>query len=718
MKLPYLRAGTGKSQRTVGQWGGVDERLIIDDSSFSKMKNMSTRFFPAIGTRPPRSGTLETISTPRGLYSKNGLFYISGTQCYYAENYPEHEAEAISGMTVSAGPKQIIGMGAYICVFPDKKIFNTHTREVTSIDASYQQVDMAITISELTEDSVFTRITGSHLSDNFKKGDGVTISGINHDSFLVDGEPATKIITEVGENYIVVNAPIQDAWTGRATFSGDAQQTTVTGTGIGKFYDTGRGYLRIAGCNDDALNFGNADNVGGGTNSIFLTVPFPTKSYTQTTKAVTYSEYYEGSNLSRIYADDIGDTFTAGDVVTISGAVKTNDDPNVYESIYNGSFEVKQAGTNYILIEVSTDEKRTQARPGTGETGLSITRTSYVQTGVTVKRKTLYIQGGGDVQIRRKSPDMDFVCEHGNRLWGCSSENHEIYACKLGDPTNWSCYEGISTDSYTVSVGSDGDFTGCCAHMGYVLFFKEHSISVMYGDKPSNFQLSTRQMPGVREGCEKSLCVVNETLYYVGREGVYQYDGAAPKKISDGILSELTAAVAGHQDGKLYLSCQKDGEQTLLVYDPRYQIWDIEDNTLFQFTTNYDGKLYYITWTGILKTITGDDTSLIEWNIESGDLRENSLEQKWISKVLFNLWLESGSEADLFFQFDDDPIWHRACTVHSIVNKTYSIPIVPQRCSKFRWRLEGYGQMKLLAMGITVEGGSEINGSIQSWERH
>lgn len=706
MKLPYLRAGVAKSQRTVGQWGGVDERLIIDDSSLASMKNMSTRFYPAIGTRLPRSGTIETITTPRGLYSKNGLFWVSGTQCYYAEDYPENEPEAISEMTVTAGPKQVVGMGAYICVFPDKKIFNTQTGEVTNIDASWFQNNLEVNISELTTDSVYSKIVASHIDDNFKKGDGVTIAGIEHPSFQVDGQPATKIISEIGENYIVVNAPIQDAWTGKAWFSASGNQTKIAGTGINK-YEPMRGTVRISGCADEALNYNGAELVGDGTNFVLIDTAFPSKSYVQSSKTVTYSAYYEGSNLTRIYADDLGDTFSPGDVVTIANAI---------DNIYNGSFEVKQAGTNYILIEVTTLTTKEQAAP-LGGTGVSITRTMFTQTGVTVKRKTVSITGQ-TVQIRRKSPDMDFVCEHGNRLWGCSSANHEIYACKLGDPMNWNCYEGISTDSYTATVGSDGDFTGCCAHMGYVLFFKEQSISVMYGDKPSNYQLSIRQMPGVREGCDKSLCVVDETLYYVGRNGVYQYDGAAPKKISDNILSDLSNAVAGQQDGKLYLSCQKDGEQTLLVYDPRYQVWDAEDNTLFQFTTNYNGKLYFITWTGILKTITGDDTSIIEWSIESGDLRENRLEQKWISKVLFNLWLDAGSEADIYFRFDEDPIWHRAWTVHSVTNKTYSIPIVPQRCSKFRWRIEGRGQAKLLAMGVTVEGGSEINGSIQSWERY
>lgn len=691
MKLPFLRSGVGKDQRTVGQWGGVDERLIIDDSSFSSMKNMSTRFFPAIGTRLPRGVSQRTIANPHGLYHKNGLFWISGTQCYYTGN-------AISGMTVTNGDKQIVGMGAYICVFPDKKIYNTKTGEVTSVDAAYTQSG-TITFEELTPDSVFCKITATGIDDVFKAHDGVKISGVSGDQFQVDGEPATKVVTETGDGYIVVTAPLTEAFNGTATIIASGNNTQISGENIEKEFKV-NDVVRVTGSLDDDLNVSGKKVLSVSTGMIVIEGAFPTKSCTQTAPIV-FSPYYDGSDKTKISGTDIGSDFREGDAVRITGC--TN-------SAYNTTLTVRMAGTNFIVVDGTLASAFTQT------SGLAFNRVAYRHDGMTVKRTGFSVAAGAT--FKRESPSMDYVCEHGNRLWGCSSENHEIYACKLGDPTNWNCYEGISTDSYTATVGSDGDFTGCCSHMGYVLFFKERSISVMYGDKPSNFQLSIRQMPGVREGCDKSLCVVNETLYYVGREGVYQYDGAAPKKISDNILSDLSDAVACQQDGKLYLSCKKDGEWTLLVYDPKYQIWDIEDSTRFLFATNHDGKLYYITPGGAMKTITGDDDSIIEWSMESGDLRENRLEQKWISKALFNLWLDAGSEANIYFQFDGDPLWHRAWTVHSIVNKTYTIPIVPQRCSRFRWKIEGKGQAKLLAMGVTVEGGSEINGYIQSWQRH
>ena len=71
-----------------------------------------------------------------------------------------------------------------------------------------------------------------------------------------------------------------------------------------------------------------------------------------------------------------------------------------------------------------------------------------------------------DVRLSRKVPDMDFVCEWNNRLWGCSSEKHELYASALGDPYNWNVFEGTSQDSYILTIGSTGEFTGICAYGG------------------------------------------------------------------------------------------------------------------------------------------------------------------------------------------------------------------------------------------------------------
>ncbi len=85
----------------------------------------------------------------------------------------------------------------------------------------------------------------------------------------------------------------------------------------------------------------------------------------------------------------------------------------------------------------------------------------------------------------RTCPEMDFVVEKDNRLWGCSSADHEIYCCKLGDPTNWRAYQGVATDSYAVTVGTPGPFTGAAVSGSAVIFFKENCLHRVYGTQPS-----------------------------------------------------------------------------------------------------------------------------------------------------------------------------------------------------------------------------------------
>jgi len=270
----------------------------------------------------------------------------------------------------------------------------------------------------------------------------------------------------------------------------------------------------------------------------------------------------------------------------------------------------------------------------------SVEENAIVVAGVIEKEFT---QASG-LKISIKVPDMDFVTESNNRLWGCSSANHEIYASKLGDLFNWNCYEGISTDSYALTVGSDGDFTGIVSHLGYVLFFKENTIHKMYGNKPSNFQLNSYELHGVAAGCQRSICIVNETLFYKGRNGVCTYDGSMPYSVSEQFGNVVyTEAVAGQYDSKYYVSLQdSDGVWGLYVYDPAAGAWYREDSTHMCYTAYGEGDLYYIDGDNNLMTIRGATDEKIEWFLESGDLVESSLEHKHIIKLLLNMQLGRG----------------------------------------------------------------------------
>ena len=196
------------------------------------------------------------------------------------------------------------------------------------------------------------------------------------------------------------------------------------------------------------------------------------KTFTQASTA-TFAPSYTGSTYTKISCTGIGKQFNQYDGVEISGC--TNADYNKTATI--------QAKTDDSITVIGTLEK------------------SFTQdSGLTLKRKV---------------PDMDFLTECENRLWGCSSKNHEVYASKLGDPLNWNVFEGISTDSYAATIGSDGDFTAAATYSGYALFFKEHTIHKVYGNKPSNIQIHTQEAPGVMKGCNESVRLVGTTLIYL-----------------------------------------------------------------------------------------------------------------------------------------------------------------------------------------------------------
>ena len=221
-----------------------------------------------------------------------------------------------------------------------------------------------------------------------------------------------------------------------------------------------------------------------------------------------------------------------------------------------GQFE--ELDGDRIVYEVQEDWLRVKATPGgTHFYG------KFAQNGTTAKWTS--IDGSevavytveGPVQVERKIPDLDFVTEGDNRVWGCSSKENVIYACKLGDPTNWFSYRGIAADSYAVTVGSDGAFTGAATCMGYALFFKENTLHKLYGSKPSDFQLSSLRCRGVAKNAARSLCVLNETLYYLSPGGVMAWDGSLPGKVSGALdTGKLTGAAwcaAGSLDARYYL---------------------------------------------------------------------------------------------------------------------------------------------------------------------
>lgn len=541
MGLPVVNYDVKKQKKRVSQFAGINENIIISDSEFSSLMNISLEDFPIIKSCDRKTKIYDNENIVIETY-KNGMVRLIKSvfknQFSLGFEY-SHKTEGGGRETIYkdidySSKTRLIEMGAYIVIFPQKLVFNTHTKEMKAMEKTVvttRNCTFEPTIRSIRTSS-FTKIISDEL--DFNRYDSVEISGCNDNSFNT-----TKVILEKGSNYIIV-------------------------TGL------------------------------------------------------------------------ISASFTQG-------------------------------------------------------------------AGLTLKRKV---------------PDMDYVCCHNNRLFGCSSKNHEIYASRLGDPFNFNNFEGISTDSYVASVGTNGDFTACVSYLGSVYFFKENTIHKLFGDKPSNFAIKDYEQKGVIKGADTSLAVIKDTLYYKGREGIYAYDGVTPTLISKNIKNWKFENFACKYKDRYYIGLSKEDKRCMGAYYPEIRSWSIEDIAMnFAYVDEdnsfgiYDGKSMYELGDFNLST-DGEKKQHIDngfkWYLESGDLLENSLNEKYMSKLAFYFSLELGSLVHIYLKYDDEAVWQKVGSLYGRGKKISSIPINLRRHSKVRYRLEGKNEFKLMAIEKYIEEGSEL----------
>ena len=326
----------------------------------------------------------------------------------------------------------------------------------------------------------------------------------------------------------------------------------------------------------------------------------------------------------------------------------------------------------------------------------------------------------GAITIERKMPNMDFVIESENRLWGCrygvatnGEVVNEIYASKLGDFKNWNCFMSLSTDSYAASCGTDGQFTGAITHLGYPLFFKENCVHKVYGNYPANFQIQTTACRGVQKGCANSLAIVNETLFYKARSAVCAYDGSLPVEVSYALGNEAYSdAVGGSHGNKYYISMKgTDEAYHLFVYDTAKNMWHKEDDLKVDCFCSCRGELYAISWGQIVTMLgSGDQQSdNVEWMVETGEIGISSTDMKYISRLTVRMAMDTGSDVRFYAQYDFSDEWEHLFSMHSTNLRSFSLPIRPKRCDHMKLRIEGEGMAKIYSITKTIEQGSELS---------
>ena len=560
---------------------GYNHNLKIQEGEWYFTENLTTADYPVFANRKKR-GRVMALDAPGGLLAKEHLAFVDNGILYY-DDVPT------SIRTLTPGKKQLVSMGAYICIFPDKMYYNTaDPSDSGSMEAKY-----------------------------------TSAGEVRYTLCQIDGTEYEDITTSK-------NAP--------------------TAPENGKLWiDTGK--------EKSVLKQWIASS------SEWVEIP------------TVYTKIRFGSN------GEVPKLFKEHDGITLSGAdVDVNGEKIIYA--VGGDEDV----LDYIVVIGLLEQAVTQTE--------------------------------GFVALSRTVPDLDYVVEAQNRLWGCKYGTvdgetlNEIYCCALGDFKNWRQYMGLSTDSWTASVGSDGAWTGAVNYLGYPMFFKENRIHRVSVSSIGAHQITETVCRGVQPGSAESLQVVNETLFYKSRADVCIYQGGFPSSISLALGDVMYYdAAAGAIGDRYYISMRDDaGEWNLFVYDIKRGLWMREDDLHATDFARVGDELYCVSDNALIALLgsEGEKEPFVTWKAETGMLGYYHPDSKYLSRYKFRLFTPEGTEFEMYIQYNSHGEWHRAGGLKAKTTGSVIFPVRPRRCDHFRIRFEGKGPIRMYSMSKYLSIGSDV----------
>ncbi|HRV28384.1 MAG TPA: hypothetical protein P5522_06295 [Spirochaetia bacterium] len=585
---------------------GLNKTLTVAEGEFADMQNMTGDHFPVLSPRQKRL-KCHTFTKYKGIYGKDKLIWVDGTDLYY-------DGVKVEGVMLEDSPKTFVGMGAYVLIFPDKYVFNTY---------AYQQALLAEPEEEEEPEPVDVSTYFSPMDATFTAEADVTF-----DMCDMDGNDIT---------YTASTEPPAEPEAGQYWMDQSGERPSL------KKYSAA----------------------------------------TQEWVSVSFS-------YVKLGCPGIGTNFRQFDGVTISGA---SDDQ------FNGDRIIQLVSEDWIVLQGSIESE--------------------------------YTQTGGGITIKRECPTLEYVTECNNRVWGCNSDMHEIYACRQGDPWNWRAYEDLSSASYAVTIGTDGRFTGAATFNGYPLFFKENCVHKILGSVPSNFAVSVAELQGVQHGSSRSLCVANNRLYYKAVNGVMAYDGGQAINVSGALGNVPYGAATGGKAGDKYYLSMKDASKNwhMFVLDTKTGMWHREDNTQAERFTNCLMDTFFVSGNNLWAITRGDVATAfdeveegyvpgeggaagtnapLEWHAETGDILWLLPDRKHLEKMQLRAEIPSGGSLAVSIKYPGGAwtkVWEK---LSASERDMFNIPITPRRCDHFRLKLSGTGDVKVYALSKTYAKGSDV----------
>lgn len=725
---------------------GLNRGLSIADGEMADMYNMSSDNYPVLSTRRSRGkpifpvvggGITEHEGTVSGMLGTDKLIVCVGEKVYM----DGVEVPVILSAEPHMQPKHLVSMGAYVCIWPDKVYFNTANLTDNGSMGMYWTPDEESEVS-----AMMCRKDGTNYDM-----EAITIA----DTAPAEPEDKQLWLDTSGENDVLKQySAIYQEWVQVAT-----TYIKIQATGIGKDLKEGD-VVHLSGVRvkddaqtevealaetEDATLTYTVDDFylyssfktthQGGTNWVSTTPIFAENTVTVKVTGIPDGAYVKSAVMSfksgvslygAKYLTMNGVSFGEGMDVSIPTTVSGNGEYSFkfrFQSNNNATVSGSHGGSvtfSDIVLSV-TYQTDGQAEATEEIDFLNTTNIVYgcgddyiIVAGLLHQQLTL----ADSIVCELKIPDLDYVCEANNRLWGCSYSEldgtltNEIRCCALGDFRNWYKFEGTSMDSYVMSVGSDGPFTAAYSLQGVPLMWKEDYLHKISGTQPSNYTLNTIKCRGVQAGSNHSLAVVNETLYYKARNDVMAYDGAMPYAVSEKLgTARYHDAVGGGYRDKYYICMQDDSARWhVYVLDTAKGLWHKEDEAYIPHMASADGELVLALEKDkatALRTVgnASGDKENFSWSVTFGVFGYAYERAKYLSRFNIRAQMEAGSEMTFEIMYDSSGEWEKMGTMKAKTIRTFMLPVIPRRCDHCQIRISGKGKVSIYSIARVFEEG-------------
>lgn len=758
-------AGSGTSMKTaqIRVFSGLNRRSGAGDGELTFTRNLTTDEYPALSTRAPMrsyGGVKSTVTGEDGgetealtpFENASDVFECDGSIFVAQDGALFRDGVKIAD--VFSGKKQWGLVGGKLVIWPDRKYVNLHSGDVRSIEEN-AECQIAVKNGVLNSAGIGKTIgtaTWTRYSYSYRENGSIMATVSAWGEYLA-----------IFQNLSYANG--QWSYTGQGSWAGgniDAEDN---------YY--------FCGSSPPIKYYNEYDTIpsvptpsGNGTISKIrkLTTTYVTTDYeevgafsikTTYTHVMEYESYGSGTKLS--------DLFESGDTVKIEGcALLCNNREFVLKEISGNNAKVdgfvESAGYMTLTSDLSegiyqvsgtwyqvtrrllageqlytlndgvlrvynpqTQTEESFQSVSSGTVTATLTMNSYDST----NRVTL--------TIKRECPDMEFICAHNNRLFGVSNreegkvwnsltgkvetvKSRVLHASELGFPTRWNSYNGNAMDSYSVAIGGSGDFTGICEYGGAVLLFKEDKLYRLTGDYPADYYLRDYSLDGVKQGCHRSLCCINEVLYYLSPRGVMAYSGGAPSMISYKLgMGSPEEACGGRDRSTYYLAVREtDGSSALFRYDTIHGLWMQQDETRVDAVCRLGDRALLLSG-GALRITEEQSGEAVTWEAVLAETDEGTFCTKIYDQILLDAELGENAWLQLWIRMDgaqewtllntvttqDTARWQRLEHLSGKQRGRWQFKIPANRCSRMTLRVNGCGHAVIHSVGRVFQLASE-----------